>query len=766
VKAISKRRFSAKAASPHQSRHDESTSTSSTPSQSDTARRLLHSSPSTSFRASPLNLTDAAVHPLPPRRKQPLSAVWDSSQDSSSGNVVQRETTNAPERYGAGSDTAFLRLRKSLEERNLANALELIKDMKAQGSYSILTQAQQDGIDRLLTKALIHRNNKKTVATVEADLVVELAHESLQQSSQPLVASLMYLISHGRQDEVISIYDTYTKMHEDVDGPTEGVLTETEGITGLPGISQDGSVVSFPRPDLSLAVLAAYVTSDRLGEALDRFAASKVVLALDTQVVARFTSEYLPLEDHRDLRIKLRGIVDKLSIARLILVPEFLKNQTGNGAAKQNYSALHRLYTRVTAGLHGPDSWIAATEAKKSRRRPIVLPQSVWSEFIFGFVHCGRGEAAAEVWDHMLKAGVEPGTECWNALISAYGTSGDMDKCLGYFDAMKGQGLDPDAQTYRALVHALFINRSPIVAMKQYDEFLKVQDNFPIEDQVIVHNVALNGLLHHVKNNPRHEVEARGIFDNMRASGPKPDLRSYNTMLAYYGKRLNLKACGDILRSLQEDGLTGDVYTFSAILSAMLKAGRKDAQEIMLNVMKQQGVKPNSATYTSIITTQIADGSPESINAALELLGIMERDEDKNVHPNQVAYTAIISAISRSLKLSAIDKHIYTQDVLERMKHRHVVPNRTTLHILMSVSLNDPSPQGVQRALGYYTEMVQRRIHMVQDSWYILLHGLVARNEWETAREIVQDMEGAGFRADGALFNLVGKIRGKSKARP
>jgi pentatricopeptide repeat protein len=451
--------------------------------------------------------------------------------------------------------------------------------------------------------------------------------------------------------------------------------------------------------------------------------------------------------------------VNCLHHAKLIEVPTLLEYKVGKLTSKQDVPAIKHLYEEITKGFNGPDQWLKATKGAQAPHYALLMPESAWASFIFAFIHCGQTGLGGGVWEDMLGLGLSPGAACWNALISAHGTSGDYVQCKHQFAVMKKQGVKPDAHSYRALIFSLYSAHKCEDAMFYFEEFRTLQAGFSMDDQLMVYNVTLNGLLRHVKEDPQNEAIGRRLFDSMRANGPKPDLRSYNILLAYYGRRKMLKACAQTLELMTSDGLIGDVYTYTIILSAMLRAGRVDAREIVLRTMRAQGIQPNSGTYTNIITDMVKDGTEDNIVDAMNEITRLEASRDKDVHPNEITYTAVINAIVRNTDLSPQLKDDYIQHLRDRMKQRGIVPNRTTFHNLIAASLDDPMPSGIHRAMSYYKEMGERGIHMVQDSWYILIQGMANRGEYGLAHQLIRDMVISGFKPSGSLLRVVDRVR-------
>jgi pentatricopeptide repeat protein len=337
---------------------------------------------------------------------------------------------------------------------------------------------------------------------------------------------------------------------------------------------------------------------------------------------------------------------------------------------------------------------------------------------------------------------------------------GEADAASTSWDNMISQGVQPGILTYRAIISTLFNARRPDDAIEKFAKFKQevakgaLPDN---EDALHVYNTVLHGLL----NNGRPS-DADALLQSLRQKGPKPDIVSYNTFLRHHGRRGEFRAVSVLLERLREDGLTGDAFTFSSVLSALLKVGRTDATDLILSLMKRQNVEPNVAVFSAVIDHQLREHTEEGLRAAMELLQRMETNPD--AQPNDVTYTGILASLHRSMSPNAALAEECRKYVLKKMKERNIQPNRVTYHILIKACLENPEPEGLRGAMGYYREMANRKISMNYDTWYILLHGLISREEWAIADEMVEDLL-RYIKPVGALDSLVGRVQRRTAWR-
>ncbi|EPT04001.1 hypothetical protein FOMPIDRAFT_120794 [Fomitopsis schrenkii] len=270
---------------------------------------------------------------------------------------------------------------------------------------------------------------------------------------------------------------------------------------------------------------------------------------------------------------------------------------------------------------------------------------------------------------------------------------------------------------------------------------------------LVVYNSMLHGLLFYDR-----EKDARALLQEMQLEGPAPDIVTYNTFLRWYARKDQLKSLAEVLQMLEPTGLKGDVYTFSIVLSALMKV-RDDAPQIMLSLMERHGVQPNTATMTSIIDQQVRAHTQTGFRSALDLLSRMERGDIKGAEPNEVTYTAMLTAIHRSTRLERNVIEEYRDIIWKRMQDRGIKPVRSTYNTIIKSCFDNPDSESVQWAMKYYRDMVRRGLFMANDTWYILLQGLLRRKEYALANELVNDMREQEFVPSAALAELIRRVR-------
>ncbi|EIW86826.1 hypothetical protein CONPUDRAFT_115555 [Coniophora puteana RWD-64-598 SS2] len=508
------------------------------------------------------------------------------------------------------------------------------------------------------------------------------------------------------------------------------------------------STSSPDQGSILLVVTAAHAQTNSFLEAL------RIFLQSPAHLTDFWISEVTSSLRNAELAKRVRDYAKRLNTARMLVEPRLMTAKISTAIDNQDLKLLQQLYRSTLDGLEGEQSCFAAKEADVSSIRPVMVQDIHWAAFLKAFIMCGRKDLAESLWDDMLRFSVSPGIVAWTALLDGYDASGDRNAAVTAWESMLAQGIKPSIPAYRAIISVLFNARQPNAAMDTVKAF---EGEFPVTPATD-HSPILaiyNGVFHGLLTNGRNE-DAHALINRLRTNAPKPDIVTYNTFLRHYGRKGDMRMVLAIYKLLEEDKLSGDVFTFSTILSALMRVGRTDAVDLVMNIMKKQNVEPNVAIFSSIIDQQMRDPSEEGLKAALDLLQRMENNP--NAQPNDVTYTSILAGL---LRRDTTDMKLTEQSmayIRGRMKERNIQPNRVTYHILLQASFDNPSPRGLQNALGYYREMVSRKIPMNYDTWYVLLKGLLDREDWIAADEVVDDLT-KSIMPRGALLSIVESIK-------
>ncbi|KAJ6519709.1 hypothetical protein C8R45DRAFT_952448 [Mycena sanguinolenta] len=629
-------------------------------------------------------------------------------------------------------------LKLGLEKQNVDLIRESWEELRRANHLHVLTPKVLEQIGQLATSILPSSASLREWDSNRRSFVEEVAlAAAAADSTDALNACLAVYLNRGDSKGVLDLYEKYRLLPKTRDA-SEGVDPDLLD----PGVEIVPSKVHSGRVNLLLAAVTAHALDDSFQDAL------KLFLDTEIRIPAYCTEEFLrTLSPEPDLQTKVELYIRRLDIAKSVARPNSTSKHIYN-LSKRSAPVLERLYNSILDAMVDP-AYIATDAESITPAKPVAMSELIWSSFLAAFLQREQNDLASKVWRDMAKFGMRPGILTWNMVIHVYADRGALEEVLATWRTISAHKIKPDATTYHALISCLFGAKRIDEAMHWFRTFeANVKPNCTVEQSLLVYNATVHNLL----QLGRETAEiAFSIFQKMQNDGPRPDLVSYNTMLGYHGRQGDFKAMATVITQMGSAHVVGDVFTYSTILSALLRAGRADAPEMVINIMRNQGVEASVVTYSAIIQSQMEEQSILHLKSTMRLLDEMEKDP--RVAPNEITYTSILAGLYRGSWLSDEQLAWYKRDIRARMKKNNVNFKASGYNILIKACLRES--RGLEDALEFYREMALKKVPRNDDTWYIMLSGLLNREEWEVARAIVDEMLASGAQPAQRVLRLL-----------
>ncbi|XP_057849489.2 putative pentatricopeptide repeat-containing protein At3g23330 [Cryptomeria japonica] len=196
------------------------------------------------------------------------------------------------------------------------------------------------------------------------------------------------------------------------------------------------------------------------------------------------------------------------------------------------------------------------------------------------YVQCGSLVNARKVFDGMK----ERDGFSWNVIIAAYRRHGNAHQALRMFHQMQGTGVKPDQFTFASILPAC-------AKIRSLEQGINIHQSI-MERGFLSDVVIANALLDmYAKCGSIHK--ARELFVKM----PQKDVVSWNTMITGYAQ---IGALGEAIR-LFEEMPRPDVISWNAMVAGYARSGFVEKALEAFKQMQSAGLKPNSATFASIL---------------------------------------------------------------------------------------------------------------------------------------------------------------------
>jgi len=626
------------------------------------------------------------------------------------------------------------------------NAYALIPVLEVSRKWNVLQHVD----DRVLLKA-VQLVQRVTLTSGEEppwdpklhDLLVDITTYAASRDadgimSEGLISYMLLMLKRRDFQAVLDAYQRYLIVFDD-SLPGEGETT-----------SAGEAPTNPPRIQILLAAVSACALRGSFKEALD------ICLSSPHRFHSATTASFIhKLGFDARLRTRMGSWTQYLNVARLVARPGAFSRTCANLGNTGADTQLEHLYTSLLSGIEGPNAYIAATAAQVTKQKAVAMTEGGWSALLHAFVSCNRKDLADKLWEDLGRLEIPHTVALWTTRIEGCVKDNDFAKAGLVWKTMRNTGIQPDGVAYRVIISAMLQGRRVGEADTLFNEFKQqAMSKSSPEDTLAIYNSMIHGLL------PAHRDAALALLSKMEASNttdPRPDVVSYNTVLAFFRHHRDLRGLASTITRMTSTKVTGDVQTFSTILSALVDSGREDAGEMVLSLMQKQGVQANTHTYTSIIKLQM-QGNIESIQAGMQLLQQMEDREDMP-DPSDVTYTTVLSGLARTDALDHRTVEENMKAVSRRMTKRGFKLDARGYTIMINAYLSNTKPDSVQRALSYYKDMRDAKVPIPMSTWFLLLKGLVGKGESQYATKIVADLRGLGITPDRALEELIRQIR-------
>lgn len=574
---------------------------------------------------------------------------------------------------------------------------------------------------------------------------------STRISTSALTACFTALIVTNDPQGVLRLYNRFLSHieHRGAFGDQDSLSSEEiwDELSTLPVFRNSATLID---KELSIFAIMAHAIRDDFQSAIQTGVHSNWGIT-SIHVADTLLDAFAP---SRQFRQKVLTFVRHADAARLLSRPSIFHKHLSNLVGTPATRSLQGLYATMVEGLSEDYPWAIVDSGPSSARRPVVIYESTWVAFISAFLDVQRFDLAESVWDDMVRYGHKPGPGVWTVLIRGIGRLKGSRFALALWHSMKEASVAPDSSSYHAIVQVMANARQWKEATELFDEFKSASLLHSDPNNVLLHSTMIGA---HLASS--HESDAIRLLEEMLANGPHPTTHTFNKFFAYYHNKNDIKSLSSMLKRMTACGVSGDVATFSIILCTLLRIlDRGKAIQQTLAIMDQHKIKPNVATYTTIMTSLLQEKDKKALEAALDLLRTMEESGDPSIEPNVVTYTAVLNGVHSWIGMDDQLVQDCTELVVRKMWARQIKFNKVTYNVLLKTCLENLSPAGIQKALQLYRQMRREKIALTGDTWHIMLHGLAKRKEWVVAYEILRDMESSGIILTDWLKNAAEEV--------
>eukprot|EP00262_Sarcandra_glabra_P002791 TRINITY_DN1317_c0_g2_i1.p1 TRINITY_DN1317_c0_g2~~TRINITY_DN1317_c0_g2_i1.p1 ORF type:complete len:720 (+),score=107.87 TRINITY_DN1317_c0_g2_i1:45-2204(+) len=247
---------------------------------------------------------------------------------------------------------------------------------------------------------------------------------------------------------------------------------------------------------------------------------------------------------------------------------------------------------------------------------------------------CSLPNKAVEWFEKMPEFGCNPDDVTYSAMIDAYGRAGNVDMALNLYDRARKEKWRLDLVTFSTLIRIYGLSGNFDGALNVYEE-MKV---LGVKPNLVIYNTLLDAM-----GRAGRPWQVKTVYREMSNNGFLPNWATYAALLRAYGRARYADDALNVYREMKEKGLELNVVLYNTLLSMCADIGYVDeALEIFQELKKSDGCKPDSWTFSSLITMYSCSGE------VLEAEGMLNEMLVAGFEPNIFVLTSLIQCYGKA----------------------------------------------------------------------------------------------------------------------
>jgi pentatricopeptide repeat protein len=268
---------------------------------------------------------------------------------------------------------------------------------------------------------------------------------------------------------------------------------------------------------------------------------------------------------------------------------DYLKKLEQRGEVTlRDYSAVIRLF----AQSESPEKAMRVLEEMEARG---LKPDNVSYNMVLSA--CANARQKDQV--NSLLSNMEADVVTYNTRLKACAQERDVQAAFAIFADLEAAGIAPTQVTYGTLVECC----TRAGEMAKAREVLQRMGAAGVAKNIVVYTSLIKGFAALGKLE-----EAMEVFEEMQSSGDgekaervEPDVICYSALIKAFCDRQDLEQAFHLLENLLEKGHTPDEILFNHLLAGCTAKPHVQLAEKILNDMVAHGIKPTTATFSTML---------------------------------------------------------------------------------------------------------------------------------------------------------------------
>jgi len=227
-----------------------------------------------------------------------------------------------------------------------------------------------------------------------------------------------------------------------------------------------------------------------------------------------------------------------------------------------------------------------------------------------------------------VRIAIKPTEVSFNIMVNGYARRKRPDTAFKMLMEMRKLGCRPDRITYTTLVKAC-VNSGQ---MERAENLIEDMREMEIPPDRFCYNLILGGLAKQLR-----WKEAFGVLELMEDKDKvQPDLFSYSHVITACVRAKKIKAAERAMARMNDAGIMPNVRVYSTMMSGYGDSGKFYEAQKLMSDMQQRRIKPNEYTFASLTEAFINAGMME------EALGVMDKMAQAGWTEDAVAKTLLL----------------------------------------------------------------------------------------------------------------------------
>lgn len=346
-----------------------------------------------------------------------------------------------------------------------------------------------------------------------------------------------------------------------------------------------------------------------------------------------------------------------------------------------------------------------------------TLSPALCDDFILAYMTLRHPSGAIDVWNHMVKTGLDPSLASWNSMLMGCRTAKNWKALEQVWTKMMSSGVRPDVVCWTTRI-------SGLIESGRFDKALRVLDDMG--------RIWLSAAKE--KHGMLSTEQMRGITDIKGVA--KPTIETVNAAIAGFLRQQQMGAAHLVLAWAGKLGIKPDVITYNTLLRPLIRSGNSEQATLLLKEMQKQGVEADVATFTTILDESFRLADPVSPHEQKEVVSsIFAEMQAAGIQPNLHTYGKIIYHLLENTKgdMRAVDF------VMERMSRQGLKPSTYIYTILVEhYFARDPPDLDAVKALIDHSRLEAGSVDHI--FWDRVIEGYASVGETGLAMKVLDDV--------------------------